>query len=155
MSRKVQLLSAVRDELKAAVPEVHGRVFVVVQDAQGQQVLPKEAACPFLTVADAGLDPTSETGLPGMVTHRVAVRVHVQDVRDCEAPVIGHDASGSVGAADFQDRIAAALGDNVLAARIADVALAVVERLPAVDYLADEGWFAVIGDVAMRYELAA
>lgn len=149
---KAAFLAAVRDELKAQITEVAGRVFVVVQDAQGNQLLPKEAACPFLTVADGGREMVGETQLPGMATQRVTVRAYVQNARDCEAPILGHAASGELGAAALQDAIAAALQGNLLASRISGVVLAEVERLPAVDYLADESWFAVIGDVSVRYE---
>jgi hypothetical protein len=153
MSQKVALLKAVRDELKAVITAVENRVWVVVQDAQGNQLLPVEAEAPFLTVADAGMDPTWMPGQTAEEVYRVSVRAYVQDLRDVETPVLGHVASGAVGAAQLQDLIADALQGKLLGARIAGIELAQVERVPPVDTVADESWFAVIGDVIMRYEM--
>ncbi len=153
MSAKAALLTAIRDELRSAITGVENRVYVVVQDAQGNQLLPKEAACPFLTVADAGM---VGSGRPGQVqrnTYRVRVRAHVQDLTDCETPVLGNAATGATGAAEFQGLIAAALDNALLASRITGLEAAVEEAEPMVDVIADESWWAMIGDVLMRYEM--
>ncbi|MBI4242253.1 MAG: hypothetical protein HY613_11095 [Candidatus Rokubacteria bacterium] len=153
MSAKASLLAAVRDELKAQISAAGSRVYVVVQDAQGNQLLPVEAAFPFLTVADLGLGLGWQPGNVAEGVYRIRVRAHVQDLRDVETPVLGHAASGSKGAAQLQGEITAALQGNLLAARIAGVELAQVGGEPPVDYIEDESWFAVIGDVLVRYEM--
>ena len=156
MSVKAALLAAIRDELKARIDAIKGRAFVVVQDAQGNQLLPKEGACPFATVADMGLVIEWSPGETALATYRVRVRVHVQDLRTAETPVLGHAASGSVGAAQLQGEITAVLEGNLLASRLSAISspleLAQVESEPPVDVIADESWLAVIGDVIVRYE---
>jgi hypothetical protein len=154
MSQKVALLKAVRDELKAVITAVANRVYVVVQDAQGNQLLPIEAEAPFLTVADGGLEIEWMPGQTGLATYRVNVRAYIQDLRDVETPVLGHAASGAKGAAELQDLVGDALQGKLLAARIAGVELAQVERVPQIDTVSDESWFAVIGDIVMRYEMS-
>lgn len=153
MSQKVALLTAVRDELRAQVPGVAQRVYVVVADAEGNDLLPREAACPFLTVADLGMAPEDAPGQTQIQTYRVRVRAYVQDLRSCESPVLGHAPSSSVGAAGYQDLVAEALGGNLLADRIAGVESAALESLPATGWVADEAWLAVIGDVGLRYHM--
>jgi hypothetical protein len=153
MSVKVALLKAVRDQLKASVTGVQSRVYVVVQDAEGNQMLPTEAVCPFLAVSDDGMESEYAPGRTERQDYRVRVRAYVQDLRDAETPVLGHTASSSLGAAELQDLIADALQNNLLATRIAGVELAQVESQPAVDTVADEAWFAVIGDVRMLYHM--
>ncbi len=154
MSQKAALLAAVRDELKALIAAVANRAYVVVQDAQGNQLLPVEAQAPFLTVADGGLNLDWMPGQTANAVYIVRARAHVQDLRDVETPVLGHAASGAKGAAELQGLVTAALKNNKMGARIAGVELALPIGEPPVDYVADEsGWFAVIGDVLMRYEM--
>lgn len=153
MSKKADLLKAVRDELKAKISAVANRVYIVVQDAEGNQLLPMETECPMITVADMGLAIDWLPGQVGNAAYRVRARAHIQDLRDIQTPVIGHTATGSKGTAQLQGEITAALQGNLMAARIAGVELAQVEAEPPVDYIADESWFAVIGDVLLRYEM--
>lgn len=153
MSQKVALLKAVRDELKLKVPEVVGRVFVVVQDAQGNQLLPMEAEAPFLTVSDGGLAITWTPGQTGLSVYSINVRAYVQDLRDVETPVIGHPAGNAQGVADLQGKITAGLNNNLLASRMSGIEHATVLREAQVDVVADESWWAVIGDVAIEYHM--
>ena len=153
MSQKAALLKAVRDELKARVPEVANRVFVVVQDAQGNVLLPQEAQAPFLTVADGGLELDWVPGQTALATYLVTVRAYVQDLRDNETPVIGHPTTSTRGAAELQGLITAALEGNRMPERITGLQLARTEREPAVDIIGDENWWAVTGDVQLRYAM--
>ena len=153
MSQKAALLKAVRDELRLKVPEVANRVFVVVQDAQGNQLLPMEAEAPFLTVSDGGLLITWTPGATGLAVYGVNVRAHVQDLRDVETPVIGHAAGNAQGVADLQGLITAALNNNLLADRMTGIENATVLRETQADVVADESWWAVIGDVGLEYHM--
>lgn len=153
MGDKTTLLTAIRDTLVAGATAAGRRVYVVAQDAQGNQLLPKEAACPFLTVADAGGTLDWRPGTVASATYRVRVRAHVQDLRDVETPVLGHAGSSTVGAAALQATIRGLLAHNLLAARVSGVEAALVEAEPAVDVLDDGSWWAVIGDVLLRYEM--
>lgn len=148
MTVKADLLEAVRDQLVERISEIAGRAYVVVQDAQGNQLLPMEAACPFASVSDMGLDLEWIPGTTARATYRIRVRVHVQDLSSVEAPVIGE-----AGAAALQDAIVDALQGDLLTGRITGVELAQVESCPMVDFVADADWLAVIGDVLMRYEM--
>jgi hypothetical protein len=146
---KVAVLTAVRDALRVGVPDAHNRVWITIQDAQGNQLVPTAAECPFLTVADAGQELAPLASAISDAIQRVRIRAHVQDLRDVEAPVIG-TAGLSTGAAGFQDAIAVLLKRNLLG--IAGLDQALVESLPAVGSVEDsEGWFAIVGDVMMRY----
>jgi len=147
MPTKAALLAAIRDELKATIPGVQGRVYVVVEDAAGQ-LLPKEAACPFLTVADLGKPFTPQAGKVAVAEHQVRVRAYVQQWRDAEAPVLGHS-----GAAALQDQVLAALQYNPLAARLDGVEDVLPVSCPAVGTYLDEDWLAVTGDVVLKYTM--
>ncbi len=154
MISKALLLRAIRDELKEQIAGVHGRVVVVVRDAQGNQLLPKEIACPFIAVSDAGLDFTPEASRIAYGAQQILARAYVQNLRDAEAPVLGSAAAGETGAAEFQDQIVAALQYNVLAARIAGIDQALPVSCPAVaDHESPDGWYAIGGDVVMRYTM--
>src|SRR3990167_11232002 len=107
MSQKANLLKAIRDELKLKIPEVANRVVVVVQDAQGNQLLPMEMELPFLAVSDGGLTITWTPGATGLAGYGVNGRACVQDLRDVETPVIGHAAGNAQGVADLQGKITA------------------------------------------------
>jgi hypothetical protein len=139
--------------LHLRIPEVANRVWVVVQDAQGNQLLPMEAEAPFLTVSDGGLTITWTPGATGLAVYAVNVRAYVQDLRDVETPVIGHAAGNAQGVADLQGLITAALNNNLLASRITGIENATALRETQVDVVADESWWAVIGDVAVEYHM--
>jgi hypothetical protein len=151
---KVDLLKAVRDFLKAGVASLHNRVWVTIQDADGSEYIPTEAACPFATVSDGGQGVTPETSKMSDCDQLVRVRVYVQNLRDVEAPVVGHAGSGELGAADYQDLVADLLAHDVtLGTRITGVDQALLKTLPAVGTVGtDEGkWVAAAGDVLMGY----
>lgn len=153
MSAKAVLLAAIRDELKASLPEVGGRVFVVVEDAEGTQYLPELADCPFTSVADLGLAFTPEASRIADGKYQVRIRAHVRNLRDVEAPVLGDVASGEAGAAELQDTVVDLLQYNVLAARIVGVEQALPVSCPAVTVVGNEHWSAVAGDVIMDYRI--
>jgi len=152
---KVALLTAVRDALRSGIAETGTRAWCTVQDAQGDQFIPVTAQPPFLTVADGGWELAPLASEMANVVARVRIRAHVQNFRDFEAPVIGHTVPGTPpvtasGAAGLQDAIADLLQDNALG--IAGMESALVESLPAVGSVQDDkDFFAIVGDVVMRY----
>jgi hypothetical protein len=153
MSQKTALLKAIRDELKAQITGVNNRVVVTLDDSEDASFVPMEMAPPFLTVSDSGMIGSGAPGRTEVQTYRVRIRAWVQNFRDVESPVIGHAGSSSLGAAEFQDAIASAMGENLLATRISGVELAQVEGEPKATPVGDKDWFGVAGDVLMRYDM--
>lgn len=108
------ILVAVRDELRARLGALGGRVYVVAEEG----LLPEEARFPAGTVRDGGTEIADAYDFEPLATHTVVVSLFTQDMTNVEATVIG--SAGTAGVEALASQMIVALKDNTLGGLVLD-----------------------------------
>ena len=146
------LLAAVRDELKAQVSAVSGRVYVTL-DSAAEMRPSSDTVLPYLVVSGSGPDYAWQPGRVAHSSYAVCITAYVQNRQGVEAPLLGDVPSGAVGVEALCASVVSALLNNLLAARVAGVEYALPDGMSDPGYLAEETWWAVTKTVRMRYDM--